>query len=79
MNLIGELENAHNYAAKRGPQCTVCRYYLTLTGEEQQALDAAFASNLMSTSITRALNNAGNHFGTNTVNRHRKGECRGVA
>ena len=79
MNIIGELENARNYTAMRGPRCTICRYILTLSEDEAAALTDAFASDLMTSAITKALNNTGQQFAAMTVARHRKNECRGLA
>ena len=79
MDLKGELENARHYTAKRGPLCTVCQLIGTLTPDEKVALESAFASDLMTTAIRQALINSGHRIAAWTLNRHRKGECRGAA
>lgn len=65
-------------AASKGPRCSMCQLAERLDVADRMALDAALADDaILTTVIARALKRDGHDVSTETVRRHRKGECKG--
>lgn len=63
--------------AHAGPRCMFTRILPKLADEQRGALEAAFvAEDITAAAITRVLARWGHRMDAQTVNRHRKGECR---
>jgi len=63
---------------KPGPKCTVCRIIVGMSDEDREALEAALASTMQTSAISRALNGEGYEVRQASVGRHRRGDCSGL-
>jgi hypothetical protein len=62
-----------------GARCTVCRLIVELPAPDNETLRAAVdGSTYNSTQIAEALQAEGHKISRGTVQRHRRGECRGA-
>ena len=78
MTLAAALQ-AHKVAAQRGPRCTVCQVLDTLDAKDRAALEAAIADpSFTSVAISAALRAEGYNIAPQPLQRHRRGDCRGV-
>ena len=63
-------------AKRPGPLCTVCIIITTLSKDDRDSLDAAFADvSVTGTAITRALQSEGHEVRAEAVRRHRDNRC----
>ena len=66
---------AQQVDGKPGPQCTLCRIIVGMSDEDREALEAAMASTMQTSAISRALNDEGYEIRQASVGRHRRGDC----
>lgn len=63
----------------RGPKCSVCTLMSVLPKGEQEALQSALSDPVFtSAAISRALRSEGHQIGSQSMQRHRRGECRSI-
>lgn len=78
MTLAAALQ-AHKAVPRFGPRCKVCVVLGTLDAKDRAALDAAMAdASFTSVAISAALQAEGYNIGPQPLQRHRRGDCRGV-
>ncbi len=78
MTLAAALQ-AHKTASQRGRRCSVCAVFETLDAKDRAALDAAIADpSFTSVAISAALQAEGYDIAPQPLQRHRRGDCRGV-
>ena len=78
MTLAAALQ-AHKAAPKPGPRCSVCVVIEALDAKDRAALDAAIADpSFTSVVISAALRAEGYDIAPQPLQRHRRGDCRGV-
>lgn len=66
-----------NYRPPKGPACTIQLLLDTLDADTAEHLRGALANpHAASTAIVKALQDAGHRVSANTMQRHRRGECR---
>ena len=63
----------------KGPTCTVCKLMANLDPADRKVLAEALADpSYTHAGISRALKAEGHHISSETVSRHRKGDCLGT-
>ena len=78
MTLAAALQ-AHKAAPRHGPRCKVCVVLGVLDTMDREALDAAMAdASFTSVAISAALRAENYDISHQSVQRHRRGDCRGV-
>jgi hypothetical protein len=66
-----------NKATIKGPTCTVCVLLTTLKADDAKALQSALDDpSFTARGISRALKAEGHNIADQTLNRHRKADCR---
>lgn len=80
MSLLGDLQNAGQFTAPRGPRCSVCTLLTKLSADEADALrDTLAGTTVTHAALSRILTANGYRIGAGTLRRHRAGECHGLA
>ena len=59
----------------QGPPCAILVALTELDADDATALTTALASEMQTTMISRALGSVGYPVASNTVGRHRRGDC----
>lgn len=78
MTLAAALQ-AHKAAPQRGPRCSVCVVLQELNAKDRDALTEALADpSFTSVAISAALQAEGYDVAPQPLQRHRRGDCRGV-
>ena len=78
MTLAAALQ-AHKAAPVKGPRCATCRVMAELDAKDRDALAAALADpSFTSVAISAALRAEGYDVAPQPLQRHRRGDCRGV-
>ena len=78
MSLSAALQ-AHKVRPAKGPRCATCRVILQLDAKDRDALAAALADpSFTSVAISAALRAEGYDVAPQPLQRHRRGDCRGV-
>jgi hypothetical protein len=80
MGLLEDLGNESNFADVRRAWCSVCTLLKDLPEKESQALKLRMENkNITHMSIANVLKDNNYPISDNTIGRHRRGRCTGVA
>lgn len=79
MGLLDDLNEDSNFISMPGARCSVCLMMTELDEPTREKLRFRFADKRVTgTSLSRVLSANGYKITEGTINRHRRGECRGA-
>ena len=74
-----DLSEFEELSARKGPQCVTCQAIASLPDDERAKAQAAMAApHITAAAISRWLKQHGHQIAQNSVQRHRRGECKGA-